>query len=96
MDEEKNNKTAEKTSEEHVSPAEVSANSEETEAPTDEKNRKEPRLGWGFRILYMLGGLSLIVYLIAVLNENFANFMSSIPTKPVLTTPLTTAAPALN
>ncbi len=78
MDEEKekNNKTAEETAEEHVSPAEVSENSEGTEAPTDEKNRKEPRLGWGFRILYMLGGLSLIVYLIAVLNENFANFMS--------------------
>lgn len=37
---------------------------------------KAPRFGWGWRILYTVGGLSLIVYLIAVLNEDFANFMS--------------------
>lgn len=92
MDEEKVEKKPEETgngqgiSENNaISPEVPEDATEKEEIPDGKKVRKEPRFGWGWRILYMAGALSLIVYLIAVLNENFANFMSRYFGAPIRT-----------
>ncbi len=88
MDEERTEPTSEETEKDPNTPAEETENGAENEkkkAPADKKARKEPYFGWGWRILYTAGALSLIVYLIAVLNENFANFMSRYFGAPIRT-----------
>jgi len=41
-----------------------------------EENMPEPKFGWGWRIIYILLGISAIIYIIAVISPRFADFFN--------------------